>query len=137
MSIKLDNNNKQNQRNRLKEIIAQKIKSQSIAQTTEKSIEEIATETDNEQNLRNRLKKGIIQKTEPLSIAQTPFIKEMESDKEDKDTVETTEEPNRRRESLHAYSKLMMNNNDEQTELDKTKCLRTSTEEEQKPLTWE
>src|ERR1700678_4317839 len=102
MSIKLDNDDEQNQRNRLKEIIAQKIKSQSIAQTTEKSIEEIATGKENEQNLRSRLKKGIIQKTEPLSIAQTPFIEEMESDEEDEETetdkefVETTKEQKER-----------------------------------------
>ena len=69
-----------------------------IAQSTEKSIEEIATEEDNERYLRIRLKKEIIQRTEPLSITQTPFIKEMETDKEeeetdtDEETVETTEE---------------------------------------------
>ena len=109
MSIKLENNDEQNQRSRLKEIITQIIKSQSIALTTEKSIEEIATNDENEQNLRSRLKKGIIQKTEPLSIAQTPFIKEMESDKEDEETetdkefVETTKEQKERRRLIHAY----------------------------------
>src|SRR5271168_5107414 len=36
-SIKIDNNDKQDQRNRLKEIIKLKIESQSIALTTEKS----------------------------------------------------------------------------------------------------
>jgi hypothetical protein len=48
MSINIDNDKEQNLRSRLKEIITQKIKSQSIAQSTEKSIEEIATEEDNE-----------------------------------------------------------------------------------------
>ena len=73
-----------------------------ITQTTEKSIEEIATDDEDEQNMRSRLKKGIIQKAEPLSITQTPFIEEMETDKEereretDKETVETTEEQKKR-----------------------------------------
>jgi hypothetical protein len=80
-----------------------------IAQSTEKSIEEIATEEDNERNLRSRLKKGIIQTTEPLSITHTPFIEEIELDEEDKETetndetVETTEEQIKRRELIHAY----------------------------------
>ena len=51
MSIKLENVDEQNQRNQLKEIIAQRIKSQSIALTTEKSIEEIATDDENERDL--------------------------------------------------------------------------------------
>ena len=63
MSIKLDNNNKQNLRSRLKEIITEKIESQLIAQS-EKSIEEIATDHEDERNMRSRLKKGIIQKTD-------------------------------------------------------------------------
>ena len=148
MSIKIDNEEEQNLRSWLKEIITQKIKSQSIALSTEKSIEEIATEEDDEQNLRSRLKKGIIQTTEPLSITQTPFIEEMESDKEDEETetdkeiVETTEEQKERRkliharrELLHVYSKHTMDNDEEQTEQDKTDMYpRTSTEEEQKPL---
>src|SRR5271168_2614583 len=72
MSIKLENNDEQNQRSRLKRLITQRLESQSIA---------LATEQENEQDLRSRLKKGIIQRTEPLSITQTqtPFIEEMES----------------------------------------------------------
>jgi hypothetical protein len=49
---------------------------------------------------------------------------------------ETTEEQNERRKLIHAYSKRTMDDKDEQTEQDKTEMyLRTSTEEEQKPLT--
>src|SRR5271168_574693 len=58
MSIKLENNDEQNQRSRLKELITQRLEAQSIA---------LATEQENERNLRTRLKKGIIQRTEPLS----------------------------------------------------------------------
>src|ERR1700678_2656253 len=48
------------------------------------------------------------------------------------------EEPNRRRELIHAYSKQTMDNDKEQTEQDETDThLRTSMEEEQEPLTWE
>src|ERR1700678_1798295 len=164
MSIKLENDDKQNQRSRLKELITQRLEAQSIA---------LATEQENERNLRSRLKKGIMQRTEPLPITQTPFIEEMESDEEDEESeteedykkrrefihamdnegeqanhkeTETDEgiigtpeeqkerlihayltmekerneheEPNRRRELLHAYSKLTMDNNKEQTEQD-------------------
>src|ERR1700678_902345 len=171
MSIKLQNDDEQNQRSRLKQIIRQRIESQLITLSTEKSIEKTAQDDENERNLRSRLKKGIILKTEPLSIAQTqtPFIEEMESDQEDQEIeteeefVETTEEQeerrrlihayltstmekegnereeqNNRRELLHAYSKLTMDNDNKQIELDKTETyLGTSTEEEQKPLTWE
>src|ERR1700678_3867190 len=108
MSIKPENNDKQSQRSRLKEIIKQRIESQSIAQPTERTIEETAEDDENERNLRNQLKKGILQRTEPLSIAQTPFIKEMETDEES----ETEEDYKRRREFIHAY--LTMDNEDEQ-----------------------
>src|SRR5271155_1383078 len=48
------------------------------------------------------------------------------------------EEPNRRRELIHVYSKRTMNNDKEQTEQDETDTyLRTSMEEEQEPSTWE
>src|SRR5271168_3353846 len=48
------------------------------------------------------------------------------------------EEPNRRRELLHVYSKRTMDNDEEQTEQDETDTyLRTSMEEEQEPSTWE
>src|ERR1700678_3830393 len=60
MSIKIDDDNKQNQRSRLMEIIKQRIESQSIAQPTERPIEETAEDDENERNLRNRLKKGIL-----------------------------------------------------------------------------
>src|ERR1700678_891307 len=111
MSIKLENDDEQNQRSRLKWIIRQRIESQSITQSTEKSIEKIAQDDGNERNLRSRLKKGIILKTEPLLIAQTqtPFIEEMESDEEDQEIeteeefVETTEEQEERRRLIHAY----------------------------------
>src|SRR6202522_1607640 len=167
MSIKIDDDDEQNQRSRLKEIITQRIKSQSIARPTEKSIEEIAQDDENERNLRSRLKEIIKQKIESQLMAQTqtPFIEEMESDEEEKETEtdegivgtpeeqkerlihayltmekdrNKQEEPNRRRELLHAYSKQTIDNNKEQTEQDEIDTyLRTSTEEEQKPLTWE
>ena len=109
--MSIDNtDDEQNQRNWLKEIIKQKIESQSIAQPTKKSIEEIAQDDENERNLRSRLKKGTIQKTEPLLIAQTPFINEMETDEES----ETEEDYKRRREFIHAY--LTMDNEDEQVD---------------------
>jgi hypothetical protein len=111
MSIKLENDDEQNQRSRLKWIIRQRIESQSITQSTEKSIEKIAQDDGNERNLRSRLKKGIILKTEPLLIAQTqtPFIEEMKSDEEDQEIeteeefVETAEEQEERRRLIHAY----------------------------------
>src|SRR6202522_631601 len=166
MSIKLENNDEQDQRSRLKEIIMQRIKSQSIARPTKKSIEEIAQDDENERNQRSRLKEIIKQRIESQSITQTPFIEEMESDEEDQkteteeDTIdtpeeqkkrliqayltstmekeETAEEQNERRKLIHAYSKCTMDNNDEQIEQDETEMyLRTSTEEEQKPSTWE
>jgi hypothetical protein len=97
MSIKLekDHENERNQRSQLKEIIKQRIESQSIA---------LATEQEKERDLRSRLKKGTILKTEPLSIAQTqtPFIEEMESDKENQEIeteaefIETTKEQEER-----------------------------------------
>src|ERR1700678_3477617 len=100
MSEKLEDDDEQNQRSRLKELITQRLESQSMA---------LAMEQENERNLRSRLKKGIMQKTEPLSITQTPFIEEMESDKEDQKTeteeefVETTEEQEERRRLIHVY----------------------------------
>src|ERR1700678_3263694 len=166
MSVKLENDDEQNQRSRLKEIIKQRIESQSIALSTEKPIEEIAQVQENERNLRSRLKKGILQRTEPLSITQTPFIEEIESDEEDQKTEteegtietpeeqkkrliqayltstmereETAEEQNERRKLIHAYSKRTMDNDEEQTEQDETDTyLRTSADEERKPSTWE
>src|SRR5271168_5211147 len=158
MSIKLENDDEQNQRSRLKELITRRLEAQSIA---------LATEQENERNLRTRLKKGIIQRTEPLSTAQTPFIKEMETDEEseteedykrrrefihayltmdnedeqvnhketetDKGIIGTPEEQKER--LIHAYSKHTMDNDEEQDEADL--YLRTSTEEELKSLTWE
>ena len=108
MSGKLEDNDEQSQKSRLKEIIRQRMASQSIAPPTERTIEEIAQDDGNERNLRTRLKKGIIQRTEPLSTAQNPFIKEMETDEES----ETEEDYKRRREFIHAY--LTMDNKDEQ-----------------------
>src|ERR1700678_4601600 len=55
MSIKLENDDEQNQRSRLKELITQRLEAQSIA---------LATEQENEQNLRTRLKRGMIQRAE-------------------------------------------------------------------------
>src|ERR1700678_4426935 len=189
MSIKLENDDEQNQRSRLKELITQRLEAQSIA---------LATEQENERNQRSRLEEIIKRRIESQSIAQTqtPFIKEMKSDEEDEESeteedykkrrefihayltmdnegeqanhkeTETDEgiigtpeeqkerlihayltmekdrneheEPNRRRELLHAYSKLTMDNNKEQTEQDEIDTyLRTSMEEEQEPSTWE
>src|ERR1700678_3713005 len=189
MSIKLENDDKQNQRSRLKELITQRLEAQSIA---------LATEQENQRNQRSRLEEITKRRIESQSIAQTqtPFIKEMKSDEEDEESeteedykkrrefihayltmdnegeqanhkeTETDEgiigtpeeqkerlihayltmekdrneheEPNRRRELLHAYSKLTMDNDKEQTEQDEIDTyLRTSTEEEQEPSTWE
>src|SRR5271168_1185951 len=51
---------------------------------------------------------------------------------------ETTEEQNERRKFIHAYSKRTMDNDEERTDQDEIDMyLRTSTEEEQKPSTWE
>src|SRR5271155_3796010 len=131
MSIKLENDDEQNQRSRLKEIIKQRIESQSIAQPTEKTIDEIAEDDEDERNLRNRLKKGILQRTEPLSIAQTPFIEEMESDEEDEES-ETEENYKRRREFIHAY--LTMDNENKQVKQEETETDEgiVGTPEEQK-----
>src|SRR6202522_3158329 len=107
MSIKLENDNKQNQRSRLKELITQRLEAQLIA---------LATEQENERNLRTRLKKGIIQRTEPLSTAQTPFTKEMETDEES----ETEEDYKTRREFIHAY--LKMDNENEQVKRSTLHC---------------
>src|ERR1700678_1129377 len=103
MSIKIDENDEQNQRSQLIEIIKQRIESQSITQPAKGTIEEIAQDNKNKQNLGSRLKKGAIQTTEPLLITQTPFIEEMESDEEDEETetdeeelVETTKEQEER-----------------------------------------
>src|ERR1700678_2476159 len=117
MSVKLENDDEQNQRSRLKELITQRLEAQSIALATEQENEEITEDNENERDLRTRLKKGIIQRTEPLSTAQTPFIKEMETDEES----ETEEDYKRRREFIHAY--LTMDNEDErekhkETEID-------------------
>src|SRR5271155_1346595 len=119
MSTKLENNDEQNQRSRLKELITQRLEAQSIA---------LATEQENERNLRTRLKKGIIQRTEPLSTAQTPFIKEMETDEES----ETEEDYKRRREFIHAY--LTMDNENEQVKREETETKGDTVEtpEEQK-----
>src|SRR5271168_450096 len=143
MSEKLDNDDKQNQRSQLKEIIKQRIESQSIALSIEKPIEEIARVNENEQEQRSRLKEIITQRIKSQLIAQAPFIEEMESDEEEKETEadegivgtpeeqkerlihayltmekdrNEQEEPNKRRELLHAYSKHTMDNDEEQTD---------------------
>src|SRR6202522_3398542 len=190
MSIKLENDDEQNQKSRLKELITQRLEAQSIA---------LATEQENERNQRSRLEEIIKRRIESQSIAQTqtPFIEEMESDEEDEESEteeeykrrrefihayltmdneneqekqeetetdegivgtpeeqkrrllhayltatmeeeETTEEQNERRKLIHAYSKRTMDNDEEQTDQDEIDMyLRTSTEEEQKPSTWE
>src|SRR6202522_978627 len=122
MSIKLENNDEQNQRSRLKELITQRLEAQSIA---------LATEQEKERNLRTRLKKGIILRAEPLSTAQTPFIEEMESDKEDEES-KTEEDYKRRREFIHAY--LTMDNEKEQVKQKETETDEETVEtpEEQK-----
>src|ERR1700678_2106618 len=107
MCIKLENDDEQNQRSRLKELITQRLEAQLIA---------LATEQENERNLRTRLKKGINQRTEPLSTAQTPFIKEMETDEES----ETEEDYKKRREFIHAY--LTMDNENEQVKRSTLHC---------------
>src|SRR6202522_323065 len=121
-SEKLEDNDEQNQRSRLKELITQRLEAQSIA---------LATEQENERNLRTRLKKGIIQRTEPLSTAQIPFIKEMELDEEDEES-ETEEDYKRRREFIHAY--LTMDNDNEQVKQEETETDEgiVGTPEEQK-----
>src|SRR6202522_1475838 len=122
MSEKLEDNDEQNQRSRLKKLITQRLEAQSIA---------LATEQENERNLRTQLKKGIIQRTEPLSTAQIPFIKEMETDDEESET-ETEEDYKRRREFIHAY--LTMDNEKEQVKQKETETDEETVEtpEEQK-----
>src|ERR1700678_141850 len=190
MSIKPENDDEQNQRSRLKELITQRLEAQSIA---------LAAEQENQRNQRSRLEEIIKRRIESQSIAQTqtPFIEEMESDEEDEESEteeeykrrrefihayltmdneneqekqeetetdegivgtpeeqkrrllhayltatmeeeETTEEQNERRKLIHAYSKQTMDNDEERTDQDEIDMnLRTSTEEEQKPSTWE
>src|SRR5271168_3489882 len=110
MSIKLENNDEQNQRSRLKELITQRLEAQSIA---------LATEQENERNQRSRLEEIIKRRIGSQSIAQTqtPFIEEMESDKEDEES-ETEEEYKRRREFIHVY--LTMDNENEQEKQEET-----------------
>src|ERR1700678_4701924 len=57
MSGKLEDNDEQSKRSRLKEIIRQRMASQRTAPPTERTIEEIAQDDENERNLRTRLKK--------------------------------------------------------------------------------
>src|SRR6202522_745329 len=90
MSIKIDNTkDKQNQRSQLKEIIKQRIESQSITQPTEKSIEEIAQDNKNEQDFRSRLKKRIIQKTEPCRSPKLHLLKKWNQMKRTKKQKQT------------------------------------------------
>src|SRR5271168_2698043 len=110
MSIKLENNDEQNQRSQLKELITQRLEAQSIA---------LATEQENQRNQRSRLEEIIKRRIGSQSIAQTqtPFIEEMESDEENKETEtdeesETEEDYKRRQEFIHAY--LTMDNEVEQ-----------------------
>src|SRR5271168_187657 len=71
-----------------------------------------------------------MQRTEPLSITQTPFIEEMESDEEDKETetdeeiVKTAEEQNERRRFIHAYfTSTMEKEENKQEELNRRRKL--------------
>src|ERR1700678_1499986 len=130
MSIKLENNDEQDQRSRLEEIITQRIKSQSIARPTEKSIEEIAQDDENKRNQRSQLKEIIKRRIESQSIAQTqtPFIKELESDEEDQetetegDTVKTPEVQKKR--LIQAYlTSTMEKEGNEQEELNRRREL--------------
>src|SRR5271168_1662138 len=157
MSEKLEDNDEQNQRSRLKEIIKQRIKSQSIAQPTERTIEEMETdeESETEEDYKRRREfihayltmdnedkqvnhketetdEGIIGTPEEQKERLIHAYLTMEKDKNEQ------EEPNRRRELIHAYSKQTMDNDKVQTEQDETDTyLRTSMEEEQEPSTWE
>src|ERR1700678_4283915 len=110
MSIKLENDDEQNQRSRLKELITQRLEAQSIA---------LATEQENQRNQRSRLEEIIKRRIESQSIAQTqtPFIEEMESDEEDEES-ETEEEYKRRREFIHAY--LTMDNENKREKQEET-----------------
>src|ERR1700678_2782584 len=133
ISGKLEDNDEQSQRSRLKEIIRKRMASQSITPPIEKTIEEITQNDENERDLRTRLKKGMIQRTESQSIAQTqtPFIEEMESDEEDEES-ETEEDNKKRREVIHAY--LTKDNENEQVKLEETETDEDAvrTPEEQK-----
>src|SRR6202522_3137827 len=124
MSIKLENDDEQNQRSRLKELITQRLEAQSIA---------LATEQENQRNQRSRLEEIIKRRIGSQSIAQTqtPFIEEMESDEEDEES-ETEEEYKRRREFIHAY--LTMDNKNEQEKQEETETDEgiVGTPEEQK-----
>src|SRR6202522_1793848 len=110
MSIKLENNDEQNQRSRLKELITQRLEAQSIA---------LATKQEKQRNQRSRLEEIIKRRIGSQSIAQTqtPFIEEMESDEEDEES-ETEEEYKRRREFIHAH--LTMDNKNEQVKQEET-----------------
>src|SRR6202522_2765771 len=110
MSIKPENDDEQNQRSRLKELITQRLEAQSIA---------LAAEQENQRNQRSRLEEITKRRIESQSIAQTqtPFIKEMESDEEDEES-ETEEDYKKRREFIHAY--LTMDNDNEQVKQEET-----------------
>src|ERR1700678_34940 len=153
-----DDENERNSRNRLKKGILQRTKPLSTAQTpfieemeSDEEDEESETEEDykkrrefihayltmdNEGEQANHKEtetdEGIIGTPEEQKERLIHAYLTMEKDRNEH------EEPNRRRELLHAYSKLTMDNDKEQTEQDEIDTyLRTSMEEEQKPSTWE
>src|SRR5580692_7851849 len=161
MSGKLEDNDEQSQRSRLKEIIRQRMASQSIAETQTPFIEEMESdEEDEESQTEEDYKKRqefihayltMDNKNEQLKQEETETDKGIVGTPEEQkkrliqayltstmEKEETTEEQNERRELIHAYSKCTMDNGEEQTEQDEIDMyLRTSTEEKQKPSTWE
>src|SRR5271168_3520507 len=144
MSEKLEDNDEQNQRRRLKELITQRLEAQSIALATEteedykrrREFIHAYLTMDNEDEQVNHKEtetdEGIIGTPEEQKERLLHAYLTMEKERNEQ------EEPNRRRELIHAYSKQTMDNDKEQTEQDETDTyLRTSMEEEQEPSTWE
>src|ERR1700678_3731640 len=150
-----DDENERNLRNRLKKGILQRTEPLSTAQTPFIKEMETDEESETEEDYKRRQEfihayltmdnkdeqvnhketetdEGIVGTPEEQKERLIHAYLTMEKDKNEQ------EEPNRRRELIHAYSKQTMDNNEGQTERDEIDTyLRTSTEEEQKPSTWE
>src|SRR5271168_2749767 len=125
MSIKLENDDKQNHRSRLKQIIRQRIESQSIAQTQTPFIEEMELDEEDQEI---ETEEEFVETTEEQEERRRLIHAYLTSTMEKEGNRE--EQQNNRRELLHAYSKFTMDNDNKQTEQDKTETyLRTSMEE--------
>src|SRR5271168_2377913 len=138
MSEKLEDNDEQNQRSRLKEIIKQRIKSQSIAQPTERTIEEMETDEESETEEDYKRRREFIHayltmdnEDKQVNHEETETEGDIVGTPEEQkkrliqacltstmEEEETAEELNERRKLIHAYSKHTMDNDEEQTEQD-------------------